>query len=360
MNRPIRIKDIAERAGVSTGTVDRVLHKRGNVSEKARRKVLAVMEELGYERNIIASTLAYNRSFKIAALLPDFQKDIYWELPKKGVKKAQQDLQHYRVEVDFFFFDLSDSKRFLLQAERLLESGPDAILFAPVFSQESQWLLEECEKRNLPNIMINTRIESKNSLAYIGQHSKKSGELAGRLLDFVLHDGQSALLLNLAFGATNAQHLIDKEQGFRQYFAENDQKRINIIQRDFAEFQDHKKLKNFLDDIFLEHPQIRGVFVTNSRTYHLIKCLDKKWLQKVKIVGFDLIPPNLKLLKKGLIHFIINQNPMQQGYLGILNLVNYLILKKEIAPIQYLPLDIVMKENAEYYQQREQSLQLVI
>ena len=35
----IRIKDIAERAGVSVGTVDRVLHERPNVSPAAREKV---------------------------------------------------------------------------------------------------------------------------------------------------------------------------------------------------------------------------------------------------------------------------------------------------------------------------------
>lgn len=42
----IRIKDIAERSGVSVGTVDRVLHNRPNVSGKARAKVEAVLKEI--------------------------------------------------------------------------------------------------------------------------------------------------------------------------------------------------------------------------------------------------------------------------------------------------------------------------
>jgi len=42
------------------------------------------------------------------------------------------------------------------------------------------------------------------------------------------------------------------------------------------------------------------------------------------------------------------------------NLVNHLILKQEVEPIQYLPLDIVMKENVDYYLRREQSFQMVI
>ena len=63
MNDKIRIKDIAERAGVSVGTVDRVLHNRPNVSPKAREKVEAALKEVDYHPNMYASALAYNKSY---------------------------------------------------------------------------------------------------------------------------------------------------------------------------------------------------------------------------------------------------------------------------------------------------------
>ena len=47
----IRIKDIAEKAGLSVGTVDRVLHGRPNVSKKARERVEAVLKEINYQPN---------------------------------------------------------------------------------------------------------------------------------------------------------------------------------------------------------------------------------------------------------------------------------------------------------------------
>ena len=53
----IRIKDIAERAGVSVGTVDRVLHNRPNVSPKALEKVNKALEEMDYKPNMYASAL---------------------------------------------------------------------------------------------------------------------------------------------------------------------------------------------------------------------------------------------------------------------------------------------------------------
>jgi len=53
-NKNIRIKDIARMAGVSEGTVDRVLHKRGDVSIKSMEAVTKVLDEFNYTPNILA------------------------------------------------------------------------------------------------------------------------------------------------------------------------------------------------------------------------------------------------------------------------------------------------------------------
>ncbi|MBL0101184.1 MAG: hypothetical protein IPP49_15095 [Saprospiraceae bacterium] len=65
-------------------------------------------------------------------------------------------------------------------------------------------------------------------------------------------------------------------------------------------------------------------------------------------MGFDMIEPNILLLKQDKIDFIINQNPIQQGYDGIMNFVNHFILKKQIRKNNTLPPDIVLKENVDF------------
>ena len=52
-----KIKDIAAMAGVSVGTVDRVLHNRGDVSEKSRKKVEQVLEKILYRPNLLVSSI---------------------------------------------------------------------------------------------------------------------------------------------------------------------------------------------------------------------------------------------------------------------------------------------------------------
>ena len=75
----IRIKDIAQMAGVSVGTVDRVLHSRSGVSESSRIKVEEILQKLNYQPNMYASALASNKKYRFACLLPSHNEGDYLE-----------------------------------------------------------------------------------------------------------------------------------------------------------------------------------------------------------------------------------------------------------------------------------------
>ena len=360
MEKPIRIKDIAIKADVSTGTVDRVIHGRGNVSAQKRRKILEVMDDLGYERNIIASALAYNKNFRIAALLPDPNIDSYWKDPNSGIENALKSVQHFGVSSKLYLFDLFDAASFLEKAHQLFEDSPDAILFSPLFLKESKLLLKEAKERGIPNVMINTNIENVDSLCYIGPDSFQSGVLAARLLNFGLSSNSTVIILNLAKGSTNAQHLLQKEKGFRDYFSSLTPNKIEVAKYDFEHFDEEIEMKEFMADLFERHPNLAGIFVTNSRAYRVAAAISSTQAQQIKIVGFDLIQPNLDFLKTNKINFLINQNSVQQGYWGVMSLFNHFILKQEVEKMQYLPLDIVVLENYSYYLQKEKSFQVAL
>ena len=360
MSKRIRIKDIAEKAGVSTGTVDRVIHNRGNVSKRVKEKVLKVMEELQYEPNIIASMLAYNRTFRVVTLLPDFTMDLYWAQPKLGIERALEAVRHYGITHEAYYFNVLQPETFLQQFDLLFQDPPDAILFAPIFLQESIELLKECENRNIPIALINTNIRDLKALCYVGQDSYQSGILAGKLLNFGLNHQDAAMLLNMGEETANAQHMIDKENGFRDYFSKQKEKQIQIVKAEFGDYQNQKALQAFLTTQFEEFPNLKGIFVVNSRAFVVIDILPEALLKSVKIVGFDLIAPNLKYLREDKISFLINQNPVQQGYLALINIVKQLVFKQSPERMQYLPLDIVVTENVDYYLKREREFEVVV
>ena len=105
MTQRIRIKDIAERAGVSVGTVDRVLHGRPNVSKPAREKVEQALREMDYKPNAYASALAYNRQYMFRILLPKHESEAYWDEIEEGARKAMEALRDFHIEVEIAYYE---------------------------------------------------------------------------------------------------------------------------------------------------------------------------------------------------------------------------------------------------------------
>lgn len=71
------IKDIAARAGVTATTVSRVINNRGYISEETRKKVTQAMQEMNYQPNELARSLAkaafqYDRGYRSAHLASRF------------------------------------------------------------------------------------------------------------------------------------------------------------------------------------------------------------------------------------------------------------------------------------------------
>ncbi len=355
----IRIKDIALRAGVSTGTVDRVLHDRGHVSSAAREKVLKALEEMDYSPNIMARALASKKSIQVISLMPQPDSDPYWQLPQLGLEKALQGVEHYGVLNKAIHFDLFSSRDFRKKAEAILAGEPfDALLVAPIFQEESLWLLDQVNSRHIPVILINTDLIESEVLSYVGQDSHQSGILAGRLLDLVVGPEKGeALLLNLGKETReNARHLREKEAGFRKYLAAT---HLTVETAEFDSYMDPDLLRAFVADLRSRHTKLRGLFITNSRAYFLLRSAGDL-LEDVRLVGFDLLPENLAYLQKRQIDFIINQNPVQQGYIGLMTAVNHVLFEKSVARRQHLPLDVVLPENAIYYLEREKEYQLIV
>ncbi|MEM1324832.1 MAG: LacI family DNA-binding transcriptional regulator [Bacteroidota bacterium] len=360
MSQRVRIKDIALHAGVSKGTVDRVIHGRGNVSAEAKRRVLAAMEELHYEPNQMASILAYNKTWTIATLMPNFEQDHFWAQPHQGMEQAATMVRDYGVKVIHYFFDGEQPNDFSRAAQQILQTECDAVLVAPIFLQEAHAFFDACEAKSIWYGQVNTYIErnSPYALFYVGQDSYQSGVLAAKLLNFGLAEQETAMILHLEKSVINAAHLLEKEKGFEDYFSQHQTNDIHTNKASFTEVQDERQFQKFIEYTLSNHTSLRGIFVTTSRLFHLARQLERMNVRHLKLVGFDLIAENLHYLQAEQIDFLINQNPQRQGYTGILNLMNHLVFKKQSKAIQHLPLDVVMRENVAHYLEDVVDLQM--
>lgn len=359
INNIVRIKDIAIKAGVSTGTVDRVIHNRGRVSKKVKEDVLKILDEMNYEPNLMARALGSHKVYNLAALIPDPFSDSFWEAPKAGIEKAEKDLKQYGIVVKQFIFNPYDAASFIEKANAISEDSFDGIILSPIFYRESLVFFEKWKNENIPFVLFNTQIAEYDPLSYIGQDSFESGCLAGKLIHYGQPDSCTILIAHIDEEISNAAHLITKEEGFRNYFSENKlEGKYNIIRIELNRCT-NEVFNNKLDTIINSTPDLASIFVTTSKAHDIAQYLETKKIKHIKLIGYDLMEENRHYLNKGAISFLINQNPKGQGYWGVNLLADYLVFKKKVPPIKYLSLDIVTKENANYYvDEEEQVLQV--
>lgn len=148
--RKIRIKDIALRAGVSVGTVDRVLHKRPNVSPSAREKVEKALKEMNYQPNMYASALAYNKSYTFYLLIPKHESEAYWEEIEEGAKKAMETRRDFHINVKIIYYERFNEDSFKAQYQAILDCEPDGVVIVPADLEVTSLFTDILHEKNIP------------------------------------------------------------------------------------------------------------------------------------------------------------------------------------------------------------------
>ena len=151
MAKKATIDDIARLAGVSRGTVSRVLNRRPDVERETRARVLRVIEEQGYAPSMAAAGLAGGRTRLIGAIVPVFTWPVLADLVR-GItdilKQAEYELVLYTFDDEDLTRDRSDVLNRLLATR--LTAGLLAIYPGALFSEQ----LTEMYRQGTPVVII--------------------------------------------------------------------------------------------------------------------------------------------------------------------------------------------------------------
>lgn len=347
LNILITIKEIAKLAKVSEGTVDRVIHNRPGVSLKTKTRVQEILKKNKFQKNIIASALAFRKKFTLATIIPhSTSKKQFWHEPDKGIKTAIDEIKKFGIKAHCFYFDDFNSESYLKAFENLLEVNPDGVLLAPIFYRTSKELIKKLDGKKIPYLFINTNIESQKNITFIGQNSYQSGFLSGKLLNIILNPDDGILIVKSQRDTDNHYAIDSRIEGFLDYF-----KMINSQQNIKLTTIDDFSTKNIEKYLLAEQygtGAINGVFVPSSYTFKMAQFLEKNDLKTIFLLGYDASTKNSKYLKNGTIDFLIDQEPFEQGYKGMKALFDYLFFDVMPNSIYNSPINIITKENIEF------------
>lgn len=350
MSKRITIREIAEKAQVSPGTVDRVLHNRGEVSALTREKVLEIAREGNYEPNLFARQLVLNKSFNVISIVPKHQENEYWAFPQTGIRKAAAELKAFGIQCSGYLFEEGSADDFYATALEALKAKPDGVLLAPVIYEKALWLAEECRQQNIPLVLIDSDLPGVPKLASISQDAFQSGVLAAKLLHYSSAFGTAIppqlYLLTISLQQDNNNVIKQRKKGFHSYFkshAPSVATKEVLLKADGPNFR--QDLKQFT--ALLKAGD--AVFAPNSKVHWLAAELENIAIAgQIRVIGYDLTGKNVAFLEKGTIDFLINQKPELQGFMGIQAFYKHLVLKQEVEERVFIPLEIITKENLRY------------
>lgn len=347
-NKNYTIKDIAGMAGVSAGTVDRVLHNRGDVSARSREKVQKVLDEIDYHPNMFAIGLAAKKRYCVYCLIPYYIEHDYWHSVAEGIKRAAQELSPFNVGVEFLYYRHADRQSYDEACETLKQAAVDAVLMAPNFREETLMLTSYLEGKEIPYAFIDFNIEDTHALCYIGQDSGRSGYIAAKILMRKYREGQELVLfLNNKKDSPAEIQMQRRVGGFMDFIR---QEYSDVVVHDVVlNKEDDNANRRTLQEFFAAHPQAVLGAVFNSRVYQVAGYLQETKHHLEALVGYDLLPKNVEYLESGEVNYLIGQRPGLQGYCGVKALCDHVVFKRPVTAVKYMPIDILMKENISFY-----------
>lgn len=336
-------------AEVSIGTVDRVIHSRGEVAEKTKIKVQRILQETNYSPNVVAQALKSTKHYNLVSLLPGPVEDNpFWLRHPLGMAKAISELEPFPVTLNEVTFDMQSEDDFQKKTARVLSMKPDGVLLAPIFKSESIAFCSALSELKIPFVFIDGSIEKTDFLAYIGEDIFQSGRVAGQLIDMVTPVNSDILIITIAKNIQNVHHLTQRTNGFMNYFNNSGMNKGRKITVNITA-PSSQIVNTALQKAFKENPGIKSVFFTGSRSFLAASFLEENGLNSINLIGYDLLDSNVKNLKSGITKFLIGQRPEEQTYKGIKKLFEFLSLRKIPDKTEYLPIDIVTSENVDFF-----------
>lgn len=312
------MKEIAELASVSRGTVDRVLNKRGAVNPKTEEKILEIARALDYKPNRAGIALAAQKRKYRFGIVMFGEHNPFFEDVKKGFDDRTRELAEYNCTVltkttsDFGVTDQLEA------IDQLVNDGINALAIAPQNDPRIADKINELFVIGIPTVTFNTDIENSKRIAYVGSDYYQCGQTAAGLLHLMTHDTVNIGIIN---GSSQILCHTERIAGFEACLKQfPNMKVVDFVENHDDDFAGYELTKEMLN----KHPEINALFFAAGGTYGGCKAILASGCNDIKVITFDKIDSTVEMMKLGVISATICQEPHIQGSLPLKILFNYL------------------------------------
>ncbi|HBP38062.1 MAG TPA: transcriptional regulator [Clostridiales bacterium] len=322
----LSIRQIADLAGVSRGTVDRALNNRPGINPQVKAKILALAAETGFRTNRAGKILGIRKTpLTIGIQMPSIGNEFFREV-RCGIDRAAAELADYGLTLS-----IREMKGFsvgtqITQIRSLLAEGVNGLALAPVDHPDVIALLEDLAAARIPVMTMNTDIAGGPRLGYVGNDYTRSGAIAAGILG-LMTDGRPLRTLIV----TGSKQVLGHNQRISGFCQAIRQRYPQISILDILENQDDdRRSGQIVREALARWPEIDAIYLTAAGVAGACQACQefaggRQIERQVRIVCNDQTPGIMPYLLDGTIAASIGQEPFRQGYEPVRLLFEYLL-----------------------------------
>ena len=304
MRKPT-LQDVAQAAGVSYATADRVLNARGGVAQKSVDLVQAAIQALGYERDLHAANLSRRRLYQFCFVLPKADHSFFYAL-RAAVDREQALRQGDRIVIS------------VIEVPALDAGALAAVLDSPAITADCVALvavegpcvtaaIAALRKRGVAVVTLVSDAAPELRAAYIGIDNVIAGRTAGRLLR-IAATAKGTILPVL--GSFHARDHRDRLEGASAVLTGEDPA-LRLLPA-IAVDDRPDLMRARAGKALADHPEITGIYSIGGGNRGLIAVLQALTGPRPFVVMHELTPTSRAGLDAGWVDAVIDQKPAQE------------------------------------------------
>jgi ribose transport system substrate-binding protein len=269
----------------------------------------------------------------------------FWKIAEAGVKKAQEELPNYNLELKYPEQAAAAIQQRLM--DDLVAAGVSAIMVSAIDPKTSTEALDRIGGQ-VPLFTTDSDAPQTKRIAYIGSSNVELGKNAGQLMLKAMPEGGKCVGFVGLPGADNARERIE---GVKEVIKGSKVELVDVRGDDI----DQTRAKRNVEDALAAMPDVAcmvGFYSYNTpRIYEVLKESGK--LGQIKVIGFDEDPITLGGVREGTIEGTVVQNPYEWGYQGMKLMAKFLEGDKSGIPgdgLIIVPGQVIEKANVDNFE----------
>ena len=297
-------KDLAQAAGVSLATVDRVLNERPGVRKNTVVRVNQAIEKIGFTRNLAAASLARGKNFRFLFLLPR-RGDLFLQELIAQIYEANSAFAAEMIRVEVVPISDDDPYKIAQLLAAYEHDMVDGIAIMAAETPQTRDAKARLIERGIEAVSFISGPGTSDNVHFVGIDNRAAGATAGRLMGR-FSSARTGKILVIA-ETMLARDSLERRLGFDAVI-NTDYQRL-IVLPSLETYGDSDRAARIIGASFANHPDIVGVYVPSSESRLPLTHLANKMInQKPVIVAHERTTYNEDGLRSDQIYALITQD----------------------------------------------------